>query len=384
MNICEREKCSGCSLCEAVCPFGAIKMVADSEGFHRPSLDADKCTECGLCRRKCPVNNTEKHIPTEVYAAYCKDKDIRVRSSSGGIFSVLAEKVLSDKGVIIGAGYGEGLSVIHKTAENKDELVSLTGSKYVQSDSRGIYKKIGEYLREGRTVLFSGTPCQCSAVRNLYGEKDGLLLCDFICHGTPTPVLWEKFIGERFEGAVNASFRDKKRGWQEFSMRVDTGKSTYSESQYKDPYLRMFLSNVCLRPSCYQCTNKGENYASDITLADFWGISKVFPEMNDDRGTSVVIVRGEKGRELFESVKDSVVSCPCRVESVAKINTAYGESAKKPAARDAFFTALGEGADFSTLAKTFGRPLSNKEILKIRLKRSAKKIIGKIYRLKSR
>ena len=384
MKICERERCSGCSICSEVCPFGAVTMERDCEGFLRPVVDGEKCTECGLCKRKCPSNDSENNPPTEVCAAYCKDKDIRARSSSGGIFSCLAEKILEDGGVVIGAGYGEGLRVVHKTAENKDELLDLTGSKYVQSDTRGIYKKVGEYLKEKRTVLFSGTPCQCAAVRNLYGEAEGLYLCDFICHGVPTPELWKRFIGEEFTGAYGASFRDKKRGWQEFSMRVDAENGEYSCSQYKDPYLRMFLSNVCLRPSCYDCAQKGDNYSSDITLADFWGISKVFPEMNDDRGISVVIVRGEKGRGLFESVKDGIVYKACNVKSVARLNTAYGESAKRPETRESFFEALADNKSFRELSREFGKPIGNKEIIKIRMKRWAKKLIARIYGLKNR
>ncbi|MBQ4067582.1 MAG: Coenzyme F420 hydrogenase/dehydrogenase, beta subunit C-terminal domain [Clostridia bacterium] len=383
MKICEKALCSGCGLCECVCPAGAINMRPDDEGFTRPRVDEKKCVGCGLCEKKCPVNVREKHLPIKAYAAYTKDDKIRKSSSSGGIFGLLASEVLRSGGVVAGAGFGEGLRVEHKITETEAGLKELMGSKYVQSNACGIYKSLGEYLKEGRTVLFSGTPCQCSAVRNLYKDSENLVVCDFICHGVPSPLVWERYVKE-FPNAKAAYFRDKKRGWQEFSMRIDTSSRVYSCSQYKDPYLRIFLRNIDLRPSCYSCSWKGENYASDITLADFWGISKVYPEMNDDKGTSAVILRSKKGGELYSAVCERLFMAEVDASRIAMINTAYGESAMRPQIREEFFADLRECKDFGKLLKKYHKPISTTEIVKMRIKKTAKKLIGRAYRLKKR
>lgn len=384
MEICKSSLCSGCALCAHICPKGAVEMEYDGEGFLRPAVSDDKCVDCGLCQRKCPVNKKESALPFNTYAAYAVNGEIRKSSSSGGIFYLLAKNILDRGGIVCGAGYGEKLRVVHKAAYTERALRELMGSKYVQSRTDAVYGQIDESLCEGKPVLFSGTPCQCSAVRNAFGNREGLYICDFICHGVPTPTIWEKYIEEEFPGADNASFRDKKRGWQEFSMRIDTKSGTYSGSQYKDPYLRMFLRNVNLRPSCYECSWKGENYASDITLADFWGISKICPEMNDDKGTSVVIIRSDRGDALYSSIIENTVSKEVDISFVAKINEAYGVSAMKPVEREAFFEDLKAGKSFEAIADTYAKPISGKEIVKMRIKIKAKNMLGKIYRVKSK
>lgn len=382
MEICSRTLCSGCSECAFICPCGAISMEHDEEGFLRPVTDNGKCVECGLCKENCPVNRKSVNLPLEAYAAYSKNSEIRKNSSSGGIFSHLALSVIDNGGVVFGAGYDKRFNIIHKAAESREEFNTLMGSKYVQSDLNGVYAEIRRYLESERKVLFSGTPCQCSAVRNAFGENEYLMLVDFICHGVPTPVLWEKYKNEEFEGITNISFRDKKLGWEEFSMRVDTEKGSYSCSQYKDPYLRMFLQNIALRPSCYECSWKGDNYSSDITLADFWGISKTYPHMNDDKGVSAVVVRSEKGKALFEKAKESLVLTVSEPDIIAKINIAYGTSAKLPADRTHFFDDLKSNMSFSSLSDKYMKEIPTGEILKIRLKRALKKMLGKIYGIK--
>lgn len=384
MEICSLELCCGCGQCAYICPRSAIEMVKDSEGFLRPAVDEKKCISCGLCEKKCPVNKIYKATPSTAYAAYSKDKEIRNSSSSGGVFSVLALKVLSEGGAVVGAGFDESLNVIHKTVTDKDGLCALRGSKYVQSDATHIYEQIKDCLSNGKTVMFSGTPCQCAAVKNVFGDREQLILCDFICHGVPTPALWKKYIDEEMPNAKAASFRDKKLGWEEFSMRVETEDRVYSASQYKDPYLRMFLQNIALRPSCYQCSWKCENYSSDLTLADFWGISKVYPHMNDDKGTSAVVIRSQKGESLFDSVKDELVFEQTKTETVSNINTAFSHSALRPEKRTEFFSDLGNNKSFKELSDKYVRPLPEKEIIKIRAKRVVKKLMCKVYSIKNR
>ena len=382
MEICEKGLCSGCGCCEHICPRNAITMHFDEEGFLRPEIDARSCIECGLCQKKCPVNKHENHLPIEVYAAYARDKKIRKTSSSGGIFSLLGENVIAEGGAVFGAGFADELRVVHKSASTPSELLDLRGSKYVQSDLRGIYEKVGAALSEGKKVLFSGTPCQCSAVRNAFGNKDNLLLVDFICHGVPSPLVWKKYVTESFDGARNASFRDKSRGWEEFSMRIESDKAAYCKSLYNDPYMRLFLQNTILRSSCYECSWKGDNYASDITLADFWGISKVFPHMNDNKGVSVVVVRSEAGKKAFRDIRESLVVEKTKIETVAGINIAYKESAHCPKNREEFFEDMKNGKSIKYLCDKYVRQTPFSEISKARVKRIAKVLIGKVYKLK--
>lgn len=382
MVICEKKLCSGCSACSYVCPHNAISMVRDPEGFFRPEIDEKKCVECGLCQKKCPVNKTEAVKPTAAYAAYTKDKEIRKSSSSGGIFACLAGAVIDEGGIVFGAGYGDGLKVMHKWTEDREGLKELMGSKYVQSDVSVVYEKLSESVKNGRKTLFVGTPCQCAAVRQLFGSYDSLIIADFICHGVPTPLLWEKYIGEEFCGAHSASFRDKKRGWEEFSMRIESDKAAYCKSLYNDPYLRLFLQNTILRGSCYECSWKGDNYASDITLADFWGISKVFPHMNDNKGVSVVVVRSEAGEKAFRDIRESLVVEKTKIETVANINVAYKESAHCPKNREEFFEDMKNGKSIKYLCDKYVREIPFSEISKARVKRVAKVLIGKVYKLK--
>lgn len=384
MEICEKKLCSGCGCCEYVCPRDAVSMVSDEEGFKRPVIDPDKCVECGLCQKKCPVNTTKETEHTAAYVGFAKDKALRKSSSSGGVFGLLARSVISEGGVVFGAGFGEELRVVHKAAVNEEQLSELRGSKYVQSDVGNAYTEVAEALSAGKRVLFSGTPCQCAAVKALFGDRENLLLVDVICHGTPSPLLWERFISDEFEAPVSASFRDKGLGWEEFSMKVVAKERTYSCSRYKDPYLRLFLKNVALRPSCYSCTWKGSKYTSDITLLDFWGVSTHYPHMNDNKGTSGVVVRGEKGEKAINAIKSEGIFEAADMKSISRVNPAYYISTAYNDGREEFFEDLKSGCSFKALAKKHVKPISAKDIVMLRVKTEAKVLIGKLYGLKRR
>ncbi|MBQ8914604.1 MAG: Coenzyme F420 hydrogenase/dehydrogenase, beta subunit C-terminal domain [Clostridia bacterium] len=376
MIICEEKLCCGCGACRHVCPVNAVEMVADAEGFLRPFVDEAKCIGCKRCERECPVNKINASEPEKSYAAFSKDADVRNSSSSGGVFYHLAKVILDEGGVVFGAAFDKDMRVCHRAAENENELRSLMGSKYVQRDASEVYDEVGTYLSEGRKVLFSGTPCQCAAIKNVFGDREGLYLVDFICHGVPTPLIWKKFIEEEHSGATDASFRNKKRGWEEFSMKVDTPDGEYNVSRYKDPYLRMFLMNVALRPSCYSCSWKGEGYTSDITVADFWGISKVYPALHDDKGISLVIERGEKGKLLLERARDRLCIYSAPLEKSVRSNGAYAASSKLPARRGEFFERLIGGESFVSLSKSFALPMKHKDIFKIRMITLVKRILA--------
>ncbi len=379
ITICKADLCCGCSLCADVCPCGAIDIVPDEYGFARPRADAERCVECGACREKCPVNGSRENDATEVFASYAKDDNIRKSSSSGGIFRLLADKVISEGGAVAAVGYDERFRAVYKIAEKSEELDELMGSKYTEARSNGVYGKVKDLLGGGRKVLFVGTPCRVSALKNLVGEDENLLTVDFICHGVPSPLLLEKYLSENHSGAKRVYFRDKTHGWQEFSMRVDKEEGKpYIRSQYKDPYLRVFLGNTALRESCYDCRFKGDHYASDITLGDFWGISSCIPSMNDDKGTSAVVVRTEKGSSAFDEIKDTLISKKTSAEILGKSNVALYKSSPKPASRGDMLDMIKNGESFSAIAEKFGKPVPAKVILSERVKRAVKKILGKI------
>lgn len=385
MEICEKNKCSGCLLCESVCSKGAVEIKTDEAGFLYPSVNEEKCISCGLCRKKCPVNYTNVIPHKKAYAAYTTDKEIRKSSSSGGVFATLATAVLKEGGAVFGAGYDSELQVLHKSAETPEELLQLMGSKYVQSNTRGIFKKVAAKLEEGRMVLFCGTPCQCAALRNFVGEKENLLIVDFLCHGVPSPVIWKKYLDENFNSPESASFRNKRRGWQEFSMEVKHRDGVYSGSMYNDPYLRMFQTNsIVLRMSCHDCSWKEIHHSSDITVADFWGLSKVFPDMNDDKGCSAVLLRSEKGINAFKAVQEKLKVRECTLEDIKKSNVAYDHSVDVSKNRAEFVEDISNNVSFEEIKAKYYKPANKKEIRKIKMKNFAKKIIGKISRLKRR
>ena len=380
ITVCEKDLCCGCGLCRDVCPAGAIDLIQDEYGFIRPSVNEGLCAECGICAGACPVNSEGRGNTVKVFAAYAKDRDIRERSSSGGIFALLAKKMIGIGGVVAAVGYDASHRAVYKIASTDEEIAELMGSKYTEASSDGIYSRVKALLDGERRVLFVGTPCRVAALKNFVGECDLLLTADFLCHGVPPAPLFEKYLSECFDGEIkDVSFRDKTHGWQEFSMRVDVeGKGSRVTSQYKDPYLRVFLGNATLRESCYDCRFKGDAYRSDITLGDFWGISSHIPSMNDDGGTSAVIIRSEKGSAAFDEIKDSLVLKETSAEVLGTSNPALVKSSPKPASRGEMLSMLKDGKSFSVIAEKFGRPLPSRVIISERLKRTAKVAIGKI------
>ena len=266
------------------CPKNAIKLVPDAEGFVRPRVHSMDCTGCKTCIRICPVLHAESHPspqqnPLAVYAGWNKDESIRLASSSGGIFSALAISTLKKGGTVYGAAMGENLRVRHIRITTPEELSTLRGSKYIQSDTGWIYRTVKKDLKEGLPVLFSGTPCQIAALHQYLKHAYPLLLCvDIICHGVPSPKLFQEYIrlresGEENRKVTSVQFRDKRVGWKSFSMvcRFGDGKAAYAETLHRDLFMQGFLGNFCLRPSCYACAAHKERRHADITLGDFWG-----------------------------------------------------------------------------------------------------------------
>lgn len=310
----ERKKdCCGCTACASVCPVNCIEMKVDEEGFLYPQADTQKCIGCGKCNKACPFINKKEKLPLPaVYAAVNKDFETRKASSSGGIFSLLVEYVLQQKGVVFGAAFDGEFNVEHIAVENMRDISRLRGSKYVQSNMGGCFSQAKKLLDGGRVVLFTGTPCQIEGLLRYLGKPyPNLITQDVICHGTPSPAVWREYLKHRSEQANSqieeVSFRKKLEGKKStsFYIRFKNGAEHIATPHGKDGYMKLFLYNKCLRPSCHACNSKGLRI-SDFTIADFWGIETVAPKMNDRKGVSLLLVNTPKGEEVLSAIKDKI------------------------------------------------------------------------------
>ncbi|MBP5422840.1 MAG: Coenzyme F420 hydrogenase/dehydrogenase, beta subunit C-terminal domain [Paludibacteraceae bacterium] len=348
ITIKDKHNCCGCSACAQKCPKQCISMQEDEEGFLYPKVDLEECVDCRLCERVCPVieplkiQNGNDNI--KAFAAINNNEAIRLESSSGGVFTAIAEKIIKDGGKVFGAKFSEDFkSVIHSWTDNLEGLIDFRGSKYLQSSINDNYKDCELFLKSGEKVLFSGTPCQIQGLKKYLGKDyDNLITIDFICHGVPSPLLWKKYVEyqeHNFKSnVIKASFRNKNHGWKNFSMSlVFKDKSEYCATLDKDPYMQMFLKDTCLRESCYNCPSKGIKRVSDITIADFWGIQYEYPEFDDNEGTSFVIIHNLK---LIHLLSDDCIIKEIDLEKGAKHNSAIEKSCTKHKVRLSFFKDL--------------------------------------------
>jgi coenzyme F420-reducing hydrogenase beta subunit len=279
----------------------------------------------------------------QAYACYNKDEQIRLESSSGGIFTLIAEQIINDSGVVFGVSLDKDLTAIHSYVETKEQLKDFRGSKYVQSKIGETFKKAEAFLKQNRKVLFTGTPCQIAGLKSyLQKDYDNLFCIDIICHGVPSPKVWRKYVSyqEKHVGAKvqGANFRHKNKGWNRFSMALEFNNgSKHIQTLDKDLYMQAFLKDTCLRPSCHKCNFKTLNRQSDITLADFWGIQKVSPQMDDDKGTSLLLINSKNGKAMFDSLQDNILFEKVDLEKAVSYNPAAFKSAGENPNRKGFF-----------------------------------------------
>ena len=302
----KKEDCCGCTACMNICPVRAITMVPDEEGFLYPVIDEEKCIHCNMCRKTCDFvkkHDWQSMKQPEAYAAKMKSDKERAASQSGGMFAALSEAVLDMGGVVYGAGFDSNWDVVHQRAVSKKERDAMRGSKYVQSRMENNFEKVIADLRSGKYVLFSGTHCQCTGLKSLLEMKrintEKLFLVDIICHGVPSPKVYQafrEFMARKHHGKLEGfKFRNKKFGWHH------TVESTYINGREYDStlYSSIFYSDNALREACYQCPYKNVNQLSDITIGDFWGIEKWAPDFDDGQGVSLALIHTGGGKTLF-------------------------------------------------------------------------------------
>ena len=344
IEIYNRADCTGCSACANICPRGCITMKADSEGFLYPDVNIDMCVDCGLCEEVCPMmNKPMTHDIKGVYGAKNKDDSVRFTSSSGGMFTLFAEDILNRGGIVVGAALDENHTVKHCIVNSIDELPKLRGSKYVQSIIGDTYTKVRESLRAGKTVLFSGTPCQIAGLKKfLIKPFNNLITIDVVCHGVPSPRVYRKHLAEiaskAGEPITCVRFRDKSNGWKQGETLFFTEHSKVGAPKRQEPYMRLFLNNIIIRPSCSDCAFNNKRSLADITIADYWGIDKQFPEFDDDKGVTLVIVNTESGKAIFESIKNKAEVITTDFAKGAEFNLAVAKSLPLHKKRGFFFT----------------------------------------------
>lgn len=311
----DKRDCCGCTACASVCQHGAIEMCRDDEGFYYPNLMMDRCIDCGLCEQVCPIlyRKEKKYIIDNqccIYALYNKNDNIRMTSSSGGVFYSLACNVINKNGVVFGAVYDSKMRVVHAMVNNLSDVESFKGSKYVQSDLHDVFKTIRLMLKNGRWVLFSGTPCQVEGLKLfLRKDYDNLLTCDIICHGVPSPLIFSdyiRFVEDKYrKKLLSINMKDKIKGWRSPRVALYFDDGTVTKNTFiANLWHKIFFSHFCTRPSCHACQYTNYNRPGDVTIGDYWGIEKSHPTMDDNKGTSLLFVNTVKGKKLFDEIKN--------------------------------------------------------------------------------
>ena len=396
IDVKEKKDCCGCSACVQICPKQCIRMSADNEGFLYPQVDASICIDCGLCEKVCPViNQNGPREPLVVYAAKNKNEEIRLKSSSGGIFTLLAEKVIEAGGVVFGVKFNENWEVVHDYTETIDGLEAFRGSKYVQSYIGDNFQKAKQFLTDGRKVLFSGTPCQIAGLKKyLRRAYDNLMTVEVVCHGVPSPLIWRDYLDYKrtkcaagkntVSSSLNElpvimgiSFRDKTNGWKKFGFKISYAASKAAENSVsksadttnisncemtpfnEDIFMKGFLKNLYLRPSCYHCAARKGKSGADISIADYWGVKNVHSEFDDDKGIGLLLINTEKGEESYNRIKALSESRLSIYKKAFRYNRVIEKSVDEPELRKDFwnlYETIGIGA-ISIISNKIKTPL---------------------------
>ena len=376
--------CTCCTACSSACPKNCITIMKDENSFPFPHIDISVCINCGLCEKVCPVLHPEdfRHEPA-AFAAYSRDDDIRMSSSSGGVFTELAGEILAQGGAVYGAAYDEKFHVHHICVENKKDLFRLRGAKYAQSDLDGIFRHIKNHLDNGRQILFSGTPCQTAGLKAFLQRKyENLITVDFICHSVPSPAAWQAYVKYRAQKDYNGilpvsiNLRSKITGWSRYryaNLFSYPDGTTCSIPNGESLYMKLFVNGYISRESCAGCLFKGYSRGSDITIGDFWGVWDIAPEMDDDRGTSVVLCQSAEGAKLLQSAAHRLVIKQITVEEAGRQNTAMQSAAVPNPKRQEALNLIRNG-DFDACKAFFVPP---RQSVKQKIRHVVRKIWGR-------
>lgn len=364
--------CTGCRVCELVCPRRCICMEQNDEGFLYPVVNDRECISCGLCLKKCAQSKHSniKHSQKGVYAVKNKDKSDLKHSTSGGIADVAAKVILSKGGIIFGAAYDDELTVRHIVVENECDRGKLRSSKYVQSDLGDCFERVKTELNSGRKVLFTGTPCQINSLYVFLGtEYENLYTIDLVCHGVPSPIMFKKYIdyiGRILgETVLFYDFRSKeKKGWgTQYLIKIKTKNKTKTQIMSLDPYGYHFLQGDCYRECCYKCRYANLNRPGDLTLGDFWGVEKYYPKFFSSKGVSEVLVNSDKGIYLFEEMKSYTEYIPIRIDEVLLKNGNLKNPTNRPDRRNTIYSNLKSDTFIEELEVPFQWKVRIKNIL---------------------
>lgn len=360
IKIEDKKECCGCMACVQVCPTQCISIVKDEEGFDYPSTNIDTCINCGLCNNVCPIinNNRNNAKPLKVYASKNLNESIRFQSSSGGVFTALAEKVINNGGIVFGVSFDENWNAVHTHIENIKDITILRGSKYIQSSIGCSYKEIKLYLKNDRKVLFSGTPCQIAGLKRFL-KKDyaNLITIEILCHGIASPKVWQKYLDEKKKeyqcnDISKINFRNKINGWEKFHFTINFKNGLKYDIPFnEDAYCCGFIKNLYLRPSCYFCKCKNDYSNGDIVIADYWNINEALPQYNDNKGVSLVLVNSKKGLSFINSLPSQIEFIETDYNVCTKKNGGFIENIPIPEKRKFFFTML-DKKTLSTNIKT--------------------------------
>ena len=348
IDIKKKSECCGCYACTNICPKQCIEMKIDNEGFWYPEVDKDRCIDCSLCEKVCPELATPKkeEFKTIAYACKNRNENVRLSSSSGGVFTSLCEYVINNGGVVFGVAFNENFEVEHMEATTIEECEKFRGSKYVQSKIGETYKSAKKYLNEGRIVLFTGTQCQIKGL-NLFLRKkyNNLIAVDIVCHGVPSPRvfnLYKENLKKEYNSEINSiSFRDKSNGWKNYRYRISFKDGQVDQKlHHNNIYSKGFLKDLYLRPSCYSCEAKNFKSNSDITLADYWGVQNKHAEFDDDKGISLILVNSEKGQEIFTKISSDIEVIDTDLDYAISYNPSLVKHVEYNKDRDKFFEEL--------------------------------------------
>lgn len=356
MHVENKSNCTGCGACFNSCPTKAITMEWNNNGFYTPYINSEKCVNCGLCERICPLDKykSQNIEQPQVFAFQNCDKEILYKCASGGAFASLANLVIEHNGTIYGVVYDDDMKVCHAKAESIEDLEKMYSSKYVQSDTKEIFAQAKADLDNGKTVLFSGTPCQIAGLKSfLRKDYEKLLTVDLVCHGVPSPKVFEMYKKEYIKQQLQSlNFRDKSRGWNPYCVSIET-KQKHIDWAYKNSFVKLFLSDLITNSACYTCQFNKLPRIADLSLGDFWGVDKYDQSMNNNKGLSIILLNSEKGQYWFNQIKKQGLCKEIPLDFVIKNNPNICGSSKPHAKRKDLFEGINNGKSLKVCVKKY-------------------------------